>query len=252
MTIQPIKTKRLTAGIMAITELLDTYLQTMPERSVIAITSKVVSLCENRVVPTSKAIKEDLVRQEAEQYVPDPGNYGFYFTIANHTLIPSAGIDESNGDDNYILWPINPQQTANEVWRYLRSRFNRKHVGVVITDSVCTPLRRGTTGICLAHSGFCALNDYVGKPDLFDRPFVVSQSNTAGGLAAAAVLTMGEGTEQTPICLIEDLPLVQFQDHPPTDAELANLYVPTEEDIFAPLIEATPWQYGEKGNKGGQ
>ena len=64
----------------------------------------------------------------------------------------------------------------------------------------------------LAYSGFRALNDYVGRPDLFGRPFTVSQADVAGGLAAATVLQMGEGAEQTPIAVLTELPFVQFQD----------------------------------------
>ena len=32
------------------------------------------------------------------------------------------------------------------------------------------------------------------------RPFKMSQANVAAGLAAAAVVVMGEGSEQTPLC----------------------------------------------------
>lgn len=66
------------------------------------------------------------------------------------------------------------------------------------------------------------------------------------------VVSLGEGTERTPICLIEDVPFVQFQDRSPTEVELDNLYIPAEEDIFAPLTEAVPWGPGGKGAKHGR
>ncbi|MGH7237527.1 MAG: coenzyme F420-0:L-glutamate ligase, partial [Candidatus Saccharimonadales bacterium] len=99
--------------------------------------------------------------------------YGYHFTIKDNTLIPMAGIDESNGDGNYVLWPKDSQKTVNEIREYLKNRFKLKTIGVVITDSTCQPLRRGTIGVCLAHSGFLALNDYRQKPDLFGRKFNV-------------------------------------------------------------------------------
>jgi dihydrofolate synthase / folylpolyglutamate synthase len=136
------------------------------------------------------------------------------------------------------------QAAANGIRRHLRHRFGVRQLGTIITDSTCTPLRRGTTGICLAHSGFAATRDYVGEPDLFSRRFRRSQANIAGGLAAAAVVTMGEGAERTPICVIEDIPFVQFQDHDPTAEEIDLGRIPLDEDLFAPFLSAVDWMAG--------
>ena len=150
-----------------------------------------------------------------------------------------AGIDESDGDDNYVPWPKDAQRTANEIRASLRKRHGREQIGVIITDSTCHPLRRGTNGIMLAYSG--ALNDYVGKPDLFGRPFAVSQADIAGGLAAAAVLQMGEGAEQKPIAVLSDLPFVHFEDSDPSAEELATVIIPLEEDLFACRVPELVW-----------
>lgn len=103
-------------------------------------------------------------------------------------------------------------------------------------------------GITLAYSGFKALNNYIGKPDLFGRPFAVSQADVAGGLSAAAVLQMGEGTEQTPLAVVSDVPFVTFQDQNPTAEELAETVIPVEEDLFAPFLLAVDWQKGKKSS----
>ena len=196
--------------------MLDSYLpRKLRDRTIVAITSKVVSLCEGRLVPLSGISKDELIKRESQRYVAQSNPYGFTFTVTNDTLVPAAGIDESNAGGGYLLWPADPQATVNAVRKHLRVCFGIKHIGALITDSTCSPLRRGTTGICLAHSGFRAVNDYIGKPDLFGRRFKVSQANVAGGLAATAVLVMGEGRERTPICLIDDPPLVRFQDRNP-------------------------------------
>ena len=123
---------------------------------------------------------------------------------------------------------------------------------MVITDSTCHPLRRGTTGISLAHSGFYALKNYVGKPDLFGRPFSVSQANHAEGLAAAAVLAMGEGTEQTPLCIVSDLPFVNFNAENPHEDELKEINIPLKEDLFAPFLESVEWKKGKGGTANGR
>ncbi len=165
-------------------------------------------------------------------------------------MISASGIDESNGDDNYILWPEDPQRSANEIRHYLSERFGLKKVGVMITDSSVYPLRYGTLVIPIAHSGFVASNDYRGQPDLFDRPFEVSISSLAGGLAAAAGVVMGEGTEQTPIAVIEDLPFIEFQDRDPTQKELDDFYIPIlKDDLFAPFLGSVKWQKGGKDSK---
>lgn len=163
-------------------------------------------------------------------------------------MIPAAGIDESNGNGNYILWPKRPQKTANQIRNYLHKRFSLKQVGVIITDSTSTPLRYGTAGIAIAHSGFLAVNDYRGKPDLFGRRLKISTANIAGNLAAASVAVMGEGAESTPLAVIKDVPFVQFQDRNPTEEELAATYVPIKEDLFAPFLNAVQWQKGSRDN----
>jgi F420-0:gamma-glutamyl ligase len=103
----------------------------------------------------------------------------------------------------------------------------------------------------LAYSGFRALNDYIGRPDLFGRPFAVSQADVAGGLAAAAVLQMGEGTEQTPIAILSELPFVHFQERDPTAEELATVIISLAEDLFAPFLTSVQWQQGTRHQQNG-
>lgn len=247
MKINPIRTEKIRTGSVTLEELLDAHLASLSEGNILAITSKVVSLCEGNTLKIEDHSKEALVRNESSYYLPAAlSSYGFRFTITDNTLIPMSGIDESNGDGNYILWPKDPQATANAVRIYLAKRFNLKNVGVIITDSTCRPLRRGTSGIALAHSGFKALRDYVGVADLFDRPYKVTQADVSGGLAAAAVVAMGEGNEQTPLCLLSELGFVEFQDRNPSDSELRALRISLDDDVFAPFLKSVAWQRGMK------
>ena len=242
MRVTPIRTARIRAGDMTLSDLLDSAVTDLAEGSVVAVTSKVVSLCEGRVVPAAQTTKAELVAQEAEWSLADPRPGGFRFTITHSTLIPSSGIDESNGDGHFVLWPADPQASANAARRHLRTRFGLRRVGVVITDSTCSPLRRGTSGIYLAHSGFRATNSYIDRPDLFGRRLRVSEANIAGGLAAAAVVAMGEGAERTPICVLDELELVRFQPRDPSAGELADLRISPEEDLFGPFLGAVEWR----------
>ncbi|MDL2363027.1 MAG: coenzyme F420-0:L-glutamate ligase [Patescibacteria group bacterium] len=230
-------------------QVLENALPIIEEGSIVAVTSKIVSICEGRIVPVEEIDKKELVIQQSDLYLPDTlSNYGFQFTVTNNTLIPMAGIDESNGEGYYILWPKDPQASANQIRKYLKELHSLQNVGVVITDSTCQPLRRGTTGISLAHSGFLALRNYIGEPDIFGRPLGVTQANIAGGLAAASVLAMGEGAEQTPLCVMTDLTTIVFQDHDPTQDELAETRISLQEDLFAPILAAVDWSKGKRSN----
>lgn len=198
MIVTAIKTPPIVSGQQTITSVLDEALSDLPEKSVLVVTSKIVSLCEGRTIPADTVDKEQLIYREADLYCVPPVTARpsrYHYTIVNNTLIPAAGIDESNGNGNYILWPRDPMASANLIRDYARKRFHREKIGVVITDSTIFPSRWGTLGIAIAHSGFRPIKNYIGTPDIFGRPLIMSKSNIAGGLAAAAVLCMGEAAE---------------------------------------------------------
>jgi len=245
MIITPVRTPKLSPGAPDLLSILDDALPEIADGSILAVTSKIVSICEGSVVPLDQADKHDLLQKEAEWYLPPELTvYGHSFTITHDSLIPTAGIDESNGDGYYILWPRDAQKTANDIRRHVTEKYGLTRFGVIITDSTCTPMRRGTVGIALAHSGFNALRNYVGKADLFGKEMSVTQANVSGGLAAASVVAMGEGTEQTPLCLMSDMPSIEFQDHDPFDDELRLLTITKEEDLFAPFLTSVDWKQG--------
>lgn len=246
MKIKAIKTKKITPGSIGLFELLDKYILELTESSILAVTSKVVSICEGRVVLVEKANKDELVKREADLYLPREENkYDVYLTIKDSQLVATAGIDESNGAGYYILWPKDPQKTANEIREYLTTRFNIERVGVIITDSKTTPLRWGTSGVAIAHSGFRALKDYIGTEDLFGRKLKMTKASIIDGLAAAAALEMGEGNEQTPMAVISDLSQVEFTMRNPTSEELKELEINIEDDLYGSILKRAPWRKGK-------
>jgi dihydrofolate synthase / folylpolyglutamate synthase len=247
MRIFSIKTHKIRPFESNLLEILDRYLVNFKEGSIVAITSKIVSICEGRVVRTKDTDKHELIEKEAEYFLPPEENkYNITLTVKGNLLVPTAGIDESNGQDYYILWPENPQATANRVRKYLCRRFSVKKAGVIITDSKTTPLRWGTSGASIAHSGFSALNNYIGKPDIFGRKLLVTKANVADALAVSAVLLMGEGNEQTPLAVIEDVPFVKFQNRNPLKKELESFHINMEDDLYAPLLRGVKWRKGGK------
>lgn len=221
----------------------DRYLPKLSEGSIIAITSKIISICEGNFVDSKAVQQDELVAKEADYYLPPTeSKYGFSLTIKNNLLVPNAGVDESNGNGYYILLPKNPQQSANDIRDHLRGKYNIKDLGVIITDSTTRPLRWGVTGVSIAYSGFLPLNNYIGTPDIFGRELHATKVNVADGLAATAVLAMGEGKEQSPLAVITDVSFVQFTNEDPSEEELTSLRIALEDDVYAPVLQAVKWK----------
>lgn len=263
MIVSSIKTHKITQKDKDLFAILNRYLPTLQEKSVVAIASKIVAITQGRMVTIKKVSrvsqiprvsrgeseeqKDALIRQEAQYYLPrDENPYKVSLTITNNTLVATAGIDESNGNGNYILWPKDVQKVANKVRQYLREIRGVREIGVIITDSKTTPLRWGVTGIALSYSGFVPLKDYVGTPDLFGRKFAYEKLNIADSLATSAALAMGEGAEQTPLAVITDVGNLEFVDRNPTDEELNALKISINEDLYAPFLKSVSWKRGKK------
>lgn len=247
MRIQALKTHKITVDDTDLIKILDQYITVLTEGSIVAITSKIVALAEGRVVASDQADKEALVAQEAEYFLPrSSSKYGVSLTITGGQLVATAGIDESNANGYFVLWPEDSQKTANLIRKHLAQKFGLNKLGVIITDSKTTPLRWGVTGTAIAYSGFEPLNDLIGSKDLFGRELKMTKVNVLDGLAASAVLVMGEGTEQTPMAIIEDINFVEFSENDPSVDELESLKISIEDDIYAPLLTKVAWQKGDK------
>lgn len=249
MKITAIKTRKFLPPKDNLDDLLNYALEHVAENSILVVTSKVISICEGRCVDPQTTTKDELVQQESQMYLPrefTPRGKRIH-AITSGVLIGSAGIDQSNGDGYFILWPEDPKSSANQIRQQLLSRTKIKNLGVIITDSNATPFHRGAVGTSIAYAGFEPLNDYRGSQDLFGRDFIFEQANIPDSLAAGAVLVMGEGSEQTPMAIITDLPQVQFCDHPSEHQRPYSTFeVPFEEDMFYPFFASAPWQKGSK------
>jgi putative folate metabolism gamma-glutamate ligase len=212
----------------------------LKEKSIIVVTSKVVSIWQGRCVKISEVKnKDDLIKQEADLYLDKKiSKYDVMLTIKNNILIPTAGIDESNANGYYILWPEKPFLVAKKIYDFIKKTYSLKTFGIIISDSHTTPLRTGIMGIGIAYCGFYPLRDYRNKKDIFGRKLKMSQTNIIDSLSAAAVYAMGEGAEQTPIAIIEDVGNISFG----TAQDENALKINTDEDIYSPLLKAVKWK----------
>ncbi len=208
---------------------LEKYFLRIYEGDILVVTSKIVALSENRVVPKiTAATKRKIIRQESQfqlttKYV--------YLTIKDGIFMANAGADESNANGALILLPVDSFRTAVKIRTHFRKKFGRENLGVIITDSRCLPLRAGITGVALGYAGFKGLKDYRRRRDIFGRPFHYSRVDVADSLATAAVLLMGEGAERQPLALISGAP-VEYTDR----VNKNELKIDVKEDIYGPLF----------------
>lgn len=199
---------------------------------ILAVASKAVAVAQGRVVniATEKEYKA-LVELEADQVI---GGKPVTLTLKNGIFTPWAGIDRSNTQKGtVVLWPKNPQKTADEIRSWLKRRLKLSKVGVVVVDSFCVPLRRGVIGVALANSGFRGVNDLRGGKDLYGNTLRFTQEAVADSLATMANCVMGQGKEQTPFAIIRNAPVI-FTDKKTTPGAL----VMTPEDcLYRPLYK---------------
>lgn len=249
MVIKAIKTRKFLPPQDDLWDLLSA-IQNLNENSIVCITSKVVSIGEGRCLPVSGIDKDELIKKESDKYLPRefvPQERVMY-TLKNNMLVASAGIDESNGDNFYILWPKDPNKSAKNICLFLKNKFKLNYLGLVITDSRLIPLRQGVVGYSIGYFGFKPIKDYRGKEDLFGRKLVMETSNLPDSLATAAVLEMGEGSESQPFAIISDLSNIEFMnsEYKPATGD-DSFDINESQDVFYPFLSKVQWKKGGSG-----
>jgi putative folate metabolism gamma-glutamate ligase len=227
-------------------KIITTSVPTIKEYSVLAVTSKIVALCEGNISPVvtgSREEKHAIVRAEADAYIEASNSkYDVMLAIKDQVLAVNAGVDMSNANNQYVKLPKESYKSASILWNDVKNYYRIKNLGILITDSKTIPLKWGTIGTALAHCGFKGVRNRIGEKDLFGYEMQMTQVNIAEALAVSAVLSMGEVAEQQPLCLIEEIPQIEFQDQPPTLEEIKALEIAIEDDVYAPILQSAPWK----------
>lgn len=235
MQILPIKTRALLPPKDNIFPLLNKHLPKLKEGDVLLIASKILAIHQGRCVPVGKVDKLKLIKKEADYSLPKHKVAGadIMLTIKDSTLIPSAGIDESNGSGYFILWPTNTNALCKQICQYLKKKHKIKKLAVIATDSRTTPLRWGTTGISTGFYGLKPLRDYRGKKDIFGRKLIYTQSNIVDALSATAVMLMGEGNEKTPMVIVRNADFIKFTNK----NNYKKFLISPKKDLYYPLLK---------------
>lgn len=145
-------------------------------------------------------------------------------------VLANAGIDQSNlevGDQGkrVLLLPQDPDASALRIKERIDAHF-QADIGVIVTDSTGRAWRLGTVGLAIGAAGVPALLDRRGEEDMTGRPLEVTEVGFADGVAAAAVLVMGEAAEGWPAALVRGMTW-----HAPARPASA-LVRPRHEDLF--------------------
>lgn len=216
------------------------------DNDILAVTSKVVSLSQGRVVdlnrirPSKSALKlakrynldpkyVELILGEADEFYG--GTDQALCTVKDGVMIANAGVDRKNVPPGYaILLPSDPNKVAEAIRRRIH-QLTGKFVGVVIVDSRVTPLRLGTVGVALGFAGFNPVRDCRGSKDLYGKPLQITRHCRVDDLAGAAHLLMGEVDERAIAVLIRGAPIKIM--HRPRKVVLKNIVkVPTDRCLF--------------------
>jgi coenzyme F420-0:L-glutamate ligase/coenzyme F420-1:gamma-L-glutamate ligase len=177
---------------------------------VIAVTSKVVSKSEGRVVPCGpdESDKVALVESEARRVLRRRGP--LRITETSHGFIcANAGIDLSNTEaGTAVLLPVDPDRSARRFRADLR-RARGVDVGVVVTDTFGRPWRQGVTDVAIGVAGLQPVLDLRGTTDALGRVLEATEVAIADEIASAANLVLHKAAG-TPFAILRGLDASYF------------------------------------------
>ncbi|WP_456375533.1 coenzyme F420-0:L-glutamate ligase [Methanocaldococcus sp.] len=222
-----------------IAELISQY--PIKDGDIIVIAETLISKLEgnvidrNKIIPSKKAIElakktgkdpkvVQVILDEAKEIVKVGKN--FIITETKHGFVcANSGVDESNVSNGIKTLPKDPDKSAEKIRKEIE-KLTGKKVGVIISDSVGRPFRKGSVGIAIGVSGIIALWDRKGEKDLFGRELKTTEVAIADELASMANVVMGEANEGIPVVIIRGAKV------PFGEGKGKDLIRPKEEDIF--------------------
>ncbi|AYF99541.1 coenzyme F420-0:L-glutamate ligase [Protaetiibacter intestinalis] len=174
---------------------------------IVAITSKIVSKAEGRIVAAADredAITAETVRLVAERAHADGSGTTRIVENRQGLVMAAAGVDASNAPDGHVLLlPENPDRSALHIAQVLRDRLGIR-VGVILTDTFGRPWREGQTDQAIGAAGVTVLEQLAGTADANGKTLHVTAPAVADELAAAAELVKGKAAGR-PVAVIRGL-----------------------------------------------
>lgn len=209
-------------------EIVGAYGHLLGEGDILAVTSKIVSKAEGRIVQADdreQAITDETVRVVASRAYP--GGVTRIVESRLGIIAAAAGVDASNtAEGTVLLLPVDPDASAARLRGALESRLGIR-LGVVITDTLGRPWREGQTDVAIGASGVRLLDDLRGTLDMQGRRLGVTAPAVGDEIAAAADLVKRK-SDGLPVAVVRGLEhLLQ------TDAPGARILLRTgDSDMF--------------------
>lgn len=197
---------------------------------VIAVTQKIVSKAEGRVVAEGDGGREAWVEREARRIVARRGD--LVIAETRHGFVcANAGVDASNVEAGFLtLLPEDPDGSAERLRAVLSERLGAD-VAVVITDTFGRAWRRGVVNVAIGCAGIASQVDLRGSADHHGRELEATVVALADEVAAASGLAMGKA-ERVPAAVVRGVR------HDGPSVPVADLLRPPDEDLFraSPLL----------------
>lgn len=193
---------------------------------VVAVTQKIVSKAEGRVVPAEGDDRTTWVERETRRVVARRGDLMITET-AHGFICANAGVDASNVRTGFVsLLPEDPDGSAEAIRRSLLAHLGLQDLGIVVTDTFGRPWRSGLVNVAIGCAGLPPLVDLRGRPDHLGRSLEVTVVALADEVAAASGLVMGKAA-RVPAALVRGIDIGVA---PPGAAR--SLVRPENEDLF--------------------
>ena len=197
---------------------------------VLAVTQKIVSKAEGRVVPEGDGGRDAWVERETRRMVARRGD--LVIAETHHGFVcANAGVDASNVEDGFLtLLPEDPDGSAQRLRDALTERLGVE-LAVVITDTFGRTWRRGVVNVSIGCAGIPALVDLRGTADHHGRELETTVVALADEVAAASGLAMGKAA-RVPVVVLRGVGFEASQ------VSVSELVRPPEEDLFrnSPLL----------------
>jgi coenzyme F420-0:L-glutamate ligase/coenzyme F420-1:gamma-L-glutamate ligase len=197
---------------------------------VVVVSSKIVSKAEGRQVVAEdreQAITDETVRVVAVR--EQPGG-GLTRIVENRLGIvgAAAGVDSSNVvPGTVLLLPVDPDASAARLRTALIAA-SGVPVGVIVSDTLGRPWRRGQTDVAIGAAGIAVVDDLRGQLDANGRPMGVTVVAVADEIAALADLVKGKA-ERRPVAVVRGMGRHVIEADGPGARSLVR---PSNEDMF--------------------
>jgi coenzyme F420-0:L-glutamate ligase/coenzyme F420-1:gamma-L-glutamate ligase len=193
------------------------------EGDVVAVTQKIVSKAEGRLVPGED--RADAVARETVRLVARRGDLVITET-AHGFVCANAGVDASNVEAGTLaLLPEDPDGSAERLRVALSERLGVR-IAVVITDTFGRAWRTGLVNVAIGCAGLPAVIDQRGQRDHHGRELEATEVALADEVAAASGLVMAKAA-RVPVALVRGVDRGGARDGVATDLVRAP-----DEDLF--------------------